>query len=428
MLYENFERFDVAHQQNDNKADGKISSKDLRAAASNKNDAFSGDMIDAAQYLLDNPSDHDQLDVANNVLVKDKAGKLDDRIGRADLEAALHVGSRLHERDSPDDDMYAGIAEMFDSYGRADGNQYPLYSGYSGEEGKRQQASLAPAADGTWAQRETANNGTNAIDRDIAGLAKATYSDVAADGETIHGWDRLGLDEAKRELRLSDDVVLKDPSTGFDAAIFKKDKAEGATGSDQYVLSFRGTEPTSLADWKTNFGQAMGGMPAQYKQAVQLAKEVSLGTTEFARVEGGVTQFDNGNLIIAGHSLGGGLATAAAAATRKPAVTFNAAGVRDGNLKSIAENNPTYNGDEKKSGGAIRELMREGQVRGYHVEGEFLAGLQSVPGLPSAAGNIIDMNTGYSAWKPWTWSPVGYHSMNSVLEGMDKMDNAPWNA
>ncbi|MFN3946349.1 MAG: lipase family protein [Allosphingosinicella sp.] len=43
----------------------------------------------------------------------------------------------------------------------------------------------------------------------------------------------------------------------------------------------------------------------------------------------------SGTLIITGHSLGGGLASLAAAVTNRPAVTFNAAGIRNSVLAEL---------------------------------------------------------------------------------------------
>lgn len=77
------------------------------------------------------------------------------------------------------------------------------------------------------------------------------------------------------------------------------------------MVAFRGTEG-SLADWWNNIRQGTGAGSSQYSQAVDLAQQVHAAT--------------GGNVVFVGHSLGGGLATAAAAATGGRAVIFNAAG------------------------------------------------------------------------------------------------------
>jgi hypothetical protein len=93
-------------------------------------------------------------------------------------------------------------------------------------------------------------------------------------------------------------------------------------------LAFRGTE-----DWhdvQANAVQGLGFRTSQYEQAVALARRVQRALPDGAR------------LILTGHSLGGGLAVAAAHATGADAITFNAASVnaryqglgRPGNVRS----------------------------------------------------------------------------------------------
>ena len=82
-------------------------------------------------------------------------------------------------------------------------------------------------------------------------------------------------------------------------------------GPDGYILGFRGTG--ARGDWRANIGQALFGKSVQYDQAVDLAIEVHQATGR--------------NVTFAGHSLGGGLVSAAAYATGGRAVTFNAAGL-----------------------------------------------------------------------------------------------------
>ena len=82
---------------------------------------------------------------------------------------------------------------------------------------------------------------------------------------------------------------------------------------DEYVLAFRGTD--DLSDMPTNLLQAGGMSVSQYQKAVSLAEKVSatVGSTR---------------LTFTGHSLGGGLATAAAAKVHELAVVFNPAALQ----------------------------------------------------------------------------------------------------
>src|SRR3546814_20059195 len=85
----------------------------------------------------------------------------------------------------------------------------------------------------------------------------------------------------------------------------------------------------------------------QYNPAVELAKEAEVA-------------FGDGNVVFAGHSLGGGLASAAALSVDASAVTFNAAGLSNETLRDLGLN----------PNAARSELADSGQVRRYVVNGD----------------------------------------------------------
>lgn len=87
------------------------------------------------------------------------------------------------------------------------------------------------------------------------------------------------------------------------------------------VLAFAGTE--TMVDWKTNLLQGLGFESAQYTMAIDIAESY-------------------GAITFTGHSLGGGLASAAAIHTGGTATVFNAAGLHNNTL-----------GDYKRSRGNI---------------------------------------------------------------------------
>lgn len=95
------------------------------------------------------------------------------------------------------------------------------------------------------------------------------------------------------------------PRDGFSASLLKAD--------DGYMLAFRGTEGVIDSDMISNLAQGANLNTSQYEQAVDLAIDVYQAT--------------GGNVTFVGHSLGGGLAAAAANATGGQAITFNAAGL-----------------------------------------------------------------------------------------------------
>jgi len=89
------------------------------------------------------------------------------------------------------------------------------------------------------------------------------------------------------------------------------------------VLAFRGTEPLSVEDWLEDIKQAFG-TAKQYKNAVSLTKSLQAKAKK------------NGTLLfLTGHSLGGGLATAAALSTGCEAIVFDSAGVSDDTIRNL---------------------------------------------------------------------------------------------
>lgn len=157
-----------------------------------------------------------------------------------------------------------------------------------------------------------------------------------------------------------------DSQTGFGAALLKS-AVNGET-----MLTYRGTNNavTGVQDWVTNASQGMGMKSDQYNQAMYLATKVKDVISPAP--------------VIVGHSLGGGLASAAVSATKLPGFTFNAAGLHENTVA--------------RGGGASR-VDTATLIKTQAVDGEILTLVQDyatplLPGLLSGAGALIGGNTG----------------------------------
>ncbi len=142
-------------------------------------------------------------------------------------------------------------------------------------------------------------------------LDKAYISKAMYDGSTPLGYKRVEGAELESKFGLKDSY-MKDDKSGFEAAIF-----ESTTGKEpKYTAGFKGTDFTSGADWKTNGAQGIGMQTEQYDRAMIIGDQMQDAV--------GPNGFDT-----TGHSLGGGLASAASAMTGAKGTTFNAAGLHN---------------------------------------------------------------------------------------------------
>ena len=104
-------------------------------------------------------------------------------------------------------------------------------------------------------------------------------------------------------------------------------KAVVVSGNDKTVLAFAGTD--SLIDAAVDIAQVLGDIPTQYREALLLT---------------GIEMSRHGQLILAGHSLGGGLAAYCSVFTRLRAYTVNPAPLIGGmTLASLGENSQITN-------------------------------------------------------------------------------------
>ncbi len=224
------------------------------------------------------------------------------------------------------------------------------------------------------------------------------------------GWKNISNDpEALDKYGLKPENLRSD--SGFQAAVYLPDPA--TFGPDaKPVVAFKGT--TSWNDWKQNFRQGMDLDSDYYGRAVEIGRLIEQSGQQ---------------VEMSGHSLGGGLASAAALAADMPATTFNAAGLHSNTVPRYL-NNPDFQTDPSK-------------IQAYRVENEVLTGLQEqgLKGTAAAAavggifGGPIGASIGAIARTalaakmphaigsphtlPGSGSPLARHGMDQVVAGVE---------
>lgn len=228
------------------------------------------------------------------------------------------------------------------------------------------------------------------MDLVLARINADIYSDTAS---TVDRWSPVPVEAlAVANIRPSD---LENQHAGFRARFY-------TDGEGHYILVFCGTNEGK--DWQHNIRQGLGLRDKQYDQAIELSRKAH-------RAFGG-------DLLLTGHSLGGGLATAGAIATNSPAVTFNSAGLHDNSIERL----------DFDPEAVRRELANNGQIRRYAVDGEILTSLQEERLLtryllPDAIGHKIELpdpepQRGWKKLIPGSSLKHGLelHGMDSVLQ------------
>lgn len=185
--------------------------------------------------------------------------------------------------------------------------------------------------------------------REMSGLAADVYLSAKHEGEAPTGWVRgsadpgavraVGIDLS--DAQLSD--LLHPRQSGFRAEIYIPDKRvlgedakpvivfKGSTGEIIDPSALGGRRESASEDFLNNGQQGVGMRSDYYDRAMALAVRVQQQVGE--------------NFEIAGHSLGGGMASAASAVTGARATTFNSAGLHPQTAARYGEDNglPTFN-------------------------------------------------------------------------------------
>ncbi|EMC9753217.1 phospholipase A(1) [Enterobacter cloacae] len=261
------------------------------------------------------------------------------------------------------------------------------------------------------AKRLAANN----IAVEKAKLAENVYKTVnplEATPGVPEGWKDISNDAgALKKYGLDKEVLFDHADTpDFLARVYQPDSA--VFGNDMNpTIVFRGSRqpeffPTkNMADWINNGAQGLGMESDYYKRAVRLGSRLAKSASK---------------IDIAGHSLGGGLASATSIASGQAGWTFNAAGLHSTTVE--------------KYGGSL--LGEADNIQAYRVEGELLTKIQEVnlaedykmlkghiPTLiakeeisaimPNAAGVVHDLPGG-------TGGPLDRHGIGQAIDCIEQ--------
>ena len=210
-------------------------------------------------------------------------------------------------------------------------------------------------------------------------------------------------------------AMLSSSQSEFRAQVF----VDRTATTPNYVVAFKGTTLTSKSDWSANAQQAVGRDTDHFNHALAIGRDLSVP--------------DGVRVTLTGHSLGGGLASAASLTAELPATTFNASGLSDHTKQEAA----TFAGHD---GSVVTP-----DIRAYYVRGDILSAMQDggdrVAGsllgywaggpiggaagaaaldLPEAVGTRIGLNP----VKPegahfWNMHPVNFHTMDYVQAAVD---------
>jgi hypothetical protein len=208
-----------------------------------------------------------------------------------------------------------------------------------------------------------------------ARLAEHVYAPARAVPE---GWKNGSEDLDLLKRHGFDPLDFESDGTNFRAQLYNPDRSVFGDGMKPTV-AFKGTEISSWEDWGNNLSQAMNLDAPYYRRAVNLGEKMKPDTLP---------------IDITGHSLGGGLCSAASRASGKDCWSFNAAGLHP---ETVAH----YGG-----------IPQPSVVHAYHVQGDILTLMQRWTPLPEAVGTPYLLSG--------SGSPVSRHFINQAIDGIEQ--------
>ena len=203
----------------------------------------------------------------------------------------------------------------------------------------------------------------------------------------VYGCGSKELEGGWKTVYPPSELVLNDYRTGLKSRLYRRDNYGGV----EYAYALAGTNPMSIVDWENNILQ-LGGESAQY---IQSAKNAVL-IANMARAA-------NAKLFFTGHSLGGGLASFCALATKQRAIVFNPAGVSEDTMARLREKPCQRDYDAFIEGFyATNDILNLFQDASQRTEGMRLV-------FPPAIGRRYYVKSG-------CLSPIMSHTMSRMVE------------
>ncbi|GHT23088.1 hypothetical protein FACS189419_06550 [Planctomycetales bacterium] len=147
----------------------------------------------------------------------------------------------------------------------------------------------------------------------------------------------LATEQQKAEILLEPEVQLTDLSDSMREQFYYDERG------GQFILAFAGTESANLFHWGQNIKQFFGHPAEYYQQAVALVQAIK--------------PKERDKVILTGHSLGGGVATAAAIAGKMSGIVFNPPSLHKNTLAEFGE---------------VNVALAETNVRRFVIAGELL--------------------------------------------------------
>jgi hypothetical protein len=265
------------------------------------------------------------------------------------------------------------------------------------EKAKRQKCREEQAKAGAQSKDPAVRAASERFTRNMKSVEHAKLSDHVynPNNPVPPGWRNISNDPQALSRYGLTQHELRINGTDFRAQVYEPN---GAVFGDSYrpTVVFQGTNGLrSGSDWSNNLRQSTNAHSPYYQRAV--------GIANVARASGGPA------VDFAGHSLGGGLASAASQASGRFATTFNAAGLHSRTV-------PGY--------GRLRG--NPGMVNAYHVSGDILTNAQEGSWWQS----LLSPARGAQTWLspdaignrftlPGTGSPLARHDMSQVIRGIE---------